>query len=439
VRYGVELSRTADLTGSRSLDELLHRLKAHAETHAGEWVIGRGFDQELLREGRFPTRDDLDGAFPNRPALIQRICCHALVANGAALSRAGLASPDGLFTEDAMAPVLRTVPEPTLEETVQGARQAIRSYHLNGFTSAHVIIGHPLEVRALQVLRQRGGLTMTLRLILPYGWIDALETAGITAGFGDERLSIDGLKSFADGSLGARTAALRQPYHDDPGNYGLPLLSGEEIETRIRSAHRAGLKSIIHAIGDAAVDAVVAAAERAAPDGPPPRMEHASVVDPGQAERMGRLGMCAAVQPQFIASDFWTPDRLGPERASWAYAFRTLMNAGVTLAASTDCPVEKPVAGEVYTGFVRRADKRDGERLTPMEALQAFTLDADRSLGLAPVEPWKPGSPADFLLLREGTEWPPDAKDGLPVEETVVRGEIVTSASRGDDVRKDST
>ncbi|MBW3621989.1 MAG: amidohydrolase [Armatimonadetes bacterium] len=422
VRYGLDLTRTADLTGVASIEEMLHRLQVHAARTPGDWVIGRGFDQDRLRERRFPRRDELDARFPDRPVLLHRICCHAVVANRAALDRARLTSADGLFTEDAMALLLSAVPAPSLEETVHAARTAIRAYHRGGFTAAHVLIGHPDEVRALQILRQQGEMGLRLRLILPYSWIDSMEALGVSSGFGDDMLRIAALKSFADGSLGARTAALRTPYADDPENAGLLLLSAEELVERIRRAHRAGLRSALHAIGDAAVEAVLLAAERTQDDGPPPRIEHASVVDPDQAARMGRLGIAAAVQPQFIASDFWTPERLGPERSAWAYPFRTLKDAGVALAASTDCPVELPEAAAVFKGFISRSDKRLSESLAPTEALRAFTLDAERSLGEEFPAPWETGARADFLVLSKDTEWPLPVDSPWPMERIVVGG-----------------
>jgi predicted amidohydrolase YtcJ len=259
-------------------------------------------------------------------------------------------------------------------------------------------------------------------LIVPYLWVDALERLGLDEGFGDDRMRLSALKSFADGSLGARTAALRAPYADAPDGSGLLLLTEENLVERILRGHSAGLRSAVHAIGDRAMAALIRAAERMAGEGPPPRVEHASVCDPSQAQRMGRLGMSASVQPQFISSDFWTRDRLGPERASWAYAFRTLRDTGVNLAGSTDCPVERPDASSVYCNFVRRADGNDSESLTAEEALHALTLGAERSLEPDSRGAWEPGRGADFLILRPEAVWPLQAGSDIPIERVVFAG-----------------
>jgi len=236
---------------------------------------------------------------------------------------------------------------------------------------------------------------------------------------GDTRFSIGAVKLFADGSLGARTAALTSPYADEPANAGMLLQSRSELEQMVRRIHEAECQAAIHAIGDLALDRALDALEAAQAARPRPdarhRIEHASVARPDQIERMARLGVAACVQPQFVASDFWTAQRLGPHRIGWAYPFRSMVRAGVRLGGGTDCPVERPDPWAAFAAAIDRVQLAPEESLTLAEAIRLFTEGA-AWLGFSEgvLGAITPGALADFVVLPPHTTWPPSSWHIIP-------------------------
>ncbi|HIE52588.1 MAG TPA: amidohydrolase [Armatimonadetes bacterium] len=430
VAYGLSLMRQADLTGCTSLEELLDHLRQHqreGRLAGGVWLLGRGFDQERLRERRFPTRTDLDRAFPSTPVLLTRICGHACVANSRALELAGVDSEDGLLREGQTAPLWAAVPPPTLEEAQEGARRAVQEALAAGLTAAHVLVDSAVQVRTVLSLRAAGEWPLRTLLLLPFGWLEALQKLGLTAGFGDEFVRLGPLKVFADGSLGARTAALEEDYSDAPGERGQLLHDLEELRALAREAAAAGFSVAVHAIGDRA-NRVAIEALRAleAPAGPfPLRLEHASLLSEELVNRLAEANLLLVVQPQFIKSDFWTRQRVGPVRFRWAYPLKTLLQQGVRLAGGSDCPVERlsPLEG------ISRAVTRDGqmpeENLTVEEALRLFTVGGAEAEG---AEEWRgrlgPGYVADFVVLAaDPRQVPPERLPELSVESVWIAGQ----------------
>jgi predicted amidohydrolase YtcJ len=242
-------------------------------------------------------------------------------------------------------------------------------------------------------------------------------------------LRIGAVKLFADGSLGARTAALREPYADDPGNRGVLMHAQAELDRRVAAIGEAGFQVAIHAIGDAALEAALTAIERASRRVDPPRIEHASIAPPDLRERMRRLGAVAAVQPPFVLSDTWLPERLGSERVPWAYPFRTMRAEGILLAGSTDCPVEALDAWPAVAAAVHRGGQNPAEALSLPEALDLFTAGsaAAEERRTEPVQSGSllPGQPADFLVMEEDPfTLATDALAGLQPAATVVAGVV---------------
>jgi predicted amidohydrolase YtcJ len=433
VAYGLIHRREADLRGALSIAEIQARLRTHAgameEDPAGDrWLLGRGFEQELLAEGRWPARADLDAVSADQPIRITRVCGHALVANSAALRRARLEpAGDGRFTEQAMAAFYRAVPPPDDAEWLAAARWATAEAAAAGWTGVHCLVTEPGEIRALQTLRDAGELPIRVRLQISYGMLEPARALGLRTGFGDDRLRLGAVKLFADGSLGARTAALQAAYADDPGNRGTLIYPQEELDRRVAAVGEAGFQVAIHAIGDAALDAALTAIERSPRRAPRPRVEHASLAPPALRARMRRLGAVAAVQPPFVLADIWMAARVGPERLSWAYPFRTLRAEGVPLAGSTDCPVEALDAWAAVAAAVHRGGQNPDESLPLADALALFTRgsayaagDEERLGALAP------GQCADFLVLGvDPFALPAEALAALRPALTVVDGEVV--------------
>ncbi len=449
VSYGIMRAREADLRGASSLSEIRRRLEAHLRTGGfgtgdGRWVLGRGFDQELLEEGRWPEQADLDAICKDRPVRITRVCGHAMVANRMALEQAGLPNhhedgfPPGVVTEERMGAVYDAVPKPSEPEWRAAAEWACRDAAAHGFVGVHSLMAHAHEMRALVRLRAVGPLPVRVVMQPPYAMLDALHASGIQTGFGDAWLRYGAIKLFSDGSLGARTAAMLEAYSDAPGVVGELIYTPEELSARVRRIVERGFQVCIHAIGDRAMEVTVDAMEAsealrsADPSASrfPFRIEHASVVNARLVERMRTLGITAAVQPQFARSDSWSPDRLGPERVAGCYAFRTLHEAGIGLAGSTDCPVESMVALAAICQMVTRPDWSPQEAIPLRQALRIFSEGSYRLLGSpAGTGALEPGQHADFVALAVDPETvAPNEIESIPVVATVVGGRVVYAA-----------
>jgi len=240
------------------------------------------------------------------------------------------------------------------------------------------------------------------------------------------------IKIFVDGSLGARTAALEKPYTDNPEKKGIMLNTQSELDKLVLKAHKAGLQLAIHAIGDRAIDSSLKAFEEAFKQHPHGkhrhRIEHCSVLNPRLIKRMKQLGLIASVQPHFVASDFWIPNRVGEDRARWVYPFNTLKKKGLTLVSGSDCPVEpiSPILG-IWAAVTRKSFPE--ENLTVEEALKTYTLNAayasfdENNKGTI-----EAGKSADLTILSNDIcSIPHDSIRKVTVEMTIVNGKIVYS------------
>lgn len=448
VSYGLQSTREADLRGATSLAEIRRRLVEHREAlklrpGGGRWLLGRGFEQDRLSEGRWPTRADLDAIAADLPVRITRVCGHALVANTAALTLAGLnpahrleGFPEGVLTENAMAPVYRAIPEPTAEEWRLAALHGCREAARNGFVGVHSLMANGREMRALADLHSEGSLPVRVQMQPPFALLKAVTEAGLRTGFGSDTLTVGAIKLFSDGSLGARTAALESPYSDDPSTTGELIYPPEELARRVQEVYEAGFQVCIHAIGDRAMEVTLDAigmaelkrSERGILRDYPPRIEHASLVTPAIIQRMEQLGAGAVIQPQFAWSDYWAPERLGPERVKGCYAFRTLWEAGIPLAGSTDCPVEIMNAMAAIGAAVHRPDWSPQEALPLETVLRIFSEGSYEMQGKRNGR-FKEGDWADFAVLAEDPRSvPAPAVRDIPIMLTVVGGEVSYAA-----------
>ena len=438
-----------NLRGVQSIREIQGKLKKRVEkTQEEEWILGRGWDQDRLKEKRYPTRWDLDKVSPNNPVVFTRVCGHVCAVNTKALEKAGITAettpppggeidkdpetgePTGILRENAMDLVHNVKPEPSEHQLMKACHLACRKAVEAGLTSVHWIISSPAEIRVIQMLRAKGRLPLRVYLLIPVGFLDHLVGLGVSAGFGDHMVRIGGAKIFADGSLGARTAALHASYSDDPSTKGMMIYSKKKLEELVMKAHRAGLQLAVHAIGDQAIDVVLTALEKTLKKIPREdhrhRIEHASVLSEILISRMKKLGVIASVQPHFVVSDFWVADRLGPKRARWTYPFKTLIQEGVQIAGGSDCPVEpiNPLLG-IWAASSRESFPE--ERISVDNALRMYTIDA----AFASFEEDAKGSIeagklADLVVLsRDPRKVPPDEIKDIVVEMTFVGGRMV--------------
>ncbi|MGE5560012.1 MAG: amidohydrolase [Chloroflexota bacterium] len=461
LNYGLNLERVI-LNQVRSLGELTELVRARAATlHPGDWVVGRGWDQDRLAEHRYPTVADLDRVAPDNPVVLVRACGHLSVCNSLALRLAGVSrdtpdpdggridrdeagNPTGILREGAMGLVGRHIPTPDFAALKRALQAAMQRALAAGLTMVHTddvgTAGGLEPAMALYDQTARAGdPPFRAQLEVSAKYVDDLIGRGLRTGDGDEWFRIGPLKLFADGSLGGGTAALSQPYADAPDSCGIPILTPEAMDAIVAKAHDNGLQVAIHAIGDRAAEIALNAIAKAQAGGPRTdlrhRIVHCQILRPDLIARFVRENVCADIQPKFITTDLhWAERRLGRDRLRWSYAWRDLLEAGVRCAGGSDAPVEplEPFLG-IYAS-VTRCDL-DGQpaggwlpeqRLTVEEALRLFTTGGayvghdERTRGMV-----APGCQADLAVLSANPlRIDPFALKDIRVMMTVVGGRV---------------
>jgi hypothetical protein len=291
---------------------------------------------------------------------------------------------------------------------------------------------------AFQMLKQHGQLGIRIVKSIPRDKLSQAIQVGLRTGFGDDWLRLGQVKLFADGALGPQTAWMLDPF-DGSNSVGIPTLTEAEMADSVRRANAAGLACAIHAIGDRACRAVLDVYEEVGSRGMRNRIEHTQLLHPQDYGRLGKLGIIASMQPLHATSDMRMADKYWGERSAGAYAWRTQLNAGATLAFGSDCPVEKidPLMGIHAAVTRRRADGSPGpegwypqQRLTVEEAVRAFTWGAAYAAGREDqLGSITPGKLADFTVLdRDIFQIEPMEILSARVEATIIGGKFAWRA-----------
>jgi predicted amidohydrolase YtcJ len=426
VWFGMTLLET-DLSAVQSLDDVYRTIGDRAgDGGPDDWIIASGFNPVLLR-GAVPDRDVLDRVSGGRPVWIKHASGHSCQLNGEGLRRTAVAEhldreidggrvvldetgrPTGVLEERAMAfvqDVLLPYPVDTIERALDLATAQYAREGLTSVTDAGVAggwIGHaPGELAAYQNALEHGVLRTRMQ-VMPV--IDALSAlpghadeparlglgAGVRTGWGDDRLQLGPVKVFTDGSILGRTASMTEHYEGCPDNYGYLQEDEESLRRRVLDAHAAGWSLALHAVGDAALDVALDIIEEAITRHGrrrvPNRVEHGTVVRPDQVARLAELGVACVVQPNFIPAFGEGMRRaIGDGRSAWSHRARSLLDAGLPLALSSDRPVAPgaPLGG--IQAFVERLTEdrlpyAPKERLTVDEAVRAATEGSSRVTG----------------------------------------------------------
>lgn len=427
LRVGLDHTFFVDLSGARSLGEALELLRMRAEARPGEWVLGRGWDESRWPEKRYLERADLDRVIPRQPCCAVRVDGHMMATNTLALARC--VRPEGQFVdrarghlwEEAVAEVLALV-RPEMETLVEAVAEASRHAASLGITSV-TDMASPQDLPAYQIAEHRGLLRTRIFAYLPVEALPHLSALGLRQGFGSPSLRIVGVKAFVDGSIGAKTAALLEPYRGEMGR-GRVLLGRGELARLWRKAMEAGLPMAIHAIGDRAIEEVLAAARLAgAGFHDRHRVEHVELPTPAQLDRMKDLGLIASMQPNFLQ---WSgpgrmyEDRLGPARDSRIDPHRWVLERGIPLAFGSD---SMPM-GPLYGMGLALSPPHPVQRVSWEEALRAYTSGAayaafaENELG-----DLSPGKWADMVVLSADPTKLPWEK--VQVQATFLAGELV--------------
>lgn len=405
-----------------------------AKTPSGQWITGHGWFQDIWPDKTFPTAADLDAAAPHHPVYLRAKSGHAGWVNSAALQRCGInadtpnpdggeivrdaaGQPTGLLLENAMGLVAEHIPEPGIEQIADEMKVAQQAALASGLTGFHDF-DEPSCLAALQLLRERGELGLRAVKNINKAWLQAALDSGLRWGFGDDWIRIGGLKIFADGALGPRTASMIEPYEGEPDNVGIITVEKEEMAELVSRASAAGLPSTIHAIGDRAVhdvlDVYEAVRQEEAARGVLPaqrrhRIEHVQLIHPDDAGRLASLHIIASMQPIHATSDYVMSDRYWGARSQWAYNARLQLDRGAVVAFGSDSPVDafEPLKG-IHAAVTRqRADGSPGPdgwypalRLTVDEALRGFTLGSAYAAGVENhLGKLAPGFLADLVVL----------------------------------------
>jgi predicted amidohydrolase YtcJ len=458
---------SVDLTGSRTLQEMLDRIERAAKiAPAGKWLQGGGWDHTVWPEKVLPTRQELDAVTHGHPEIFERVDGHIAIANTAALAAAGITrtTPDpqggkfdhdsrgeltGIVREDpAMEMVFKVIPPPTPAERMRALSLAMGDASIHGVTSVQDYSEWD-DFLVMEQLEREDHLPVRISEWLTFADpVETLKEHRAHHPADDPMLHTGMLKGFMDGSLGSRTAALNAPYADEADNNGIPRYDQAKLDAMTKERALAGFQIGFHAIGDRAVEMALNAFATPKQDpscvvptvsipqpkvtcDPRPRIEHSQVLDAPDFARYRDLGVIASMQPNHLLTDMaWAEQRLGHNRARYSYAWKSFLDHGIPLAFGTDYPVEPitPFRG-IYAAVTRENEAGTQsyfpeERLTIVQALQAYTHgSAYAEFSESYKGTLASGMVADFIVLdRDLTTIPAHEILGTKVLRTVVAG-----------------
>lgn len=441
-----------NLHAATTLEECKKKINDYAATlKKNEWVVGEGYAPDNFRRYVLPTKEDLDEVTGGRPAFIFSHDQHSAWVNSKALTLAGVdshtddpsggrieraedGSPTGILRESAYMLVWPLVTAPPKTRVNQLYQQALQMAYSRGVTGVHSMDGME-GFDYVHDLAKRGKAGVRITSYLPAGELDQIAARGITYGYGDDWVRVAGVKMFADGALGSRTALCFNKYIGNGDNHGIEVTPVSQMTRWARTAAKLGLPSAIHAIGDKAVDHALQVIEKTPKlkNRGRHRMEHVQLVRRKDIPRLRQLDVVASMQPQQLLSDINMVNAYWGKRGRNTYLFRTMIDKHVDLAFGSDAPIEPldPLAG--ISAAVRRA--RPGsrrsfypeERLSVAQAVYAFTVGPAIAAGQADCRGYlMPGYPADFVVLSEDIcKLPKTRLEEAQVVLTVLDGEPV--------------
>jgi predicted amidohydrolase YtcJ len=457
-----------DLQGTASLAELKQKLAARAAATPGaEWIVGRGWIESRWTPAAFPSKADIDPVVPDRPVVLERADGHSLVANSAALKRAGIdrntpnpaggeilkdaaGEPTGMLVDNAMDLIWKLVPPPTDAEHAKALEVGAERSTRMGWTQLQNAGTAFREVELLCQLYESGRVKLRVYNAIGGPGADAnrLLKEGASVNRCGDRLTVRSIKLYVDGALGSRGAALLAPYSDSPSSQGLVLNQPETLAPVLEEALKRGIQLETHAIGDRGnrmmldlyeqAFAAVPVKDRAVAE-PRWRLEHAQVISPADIPRFAKLGVIASMQPSHAIGDlFFAPKRLGPQRLAGAYAWKSLLDSGAVVVAGSDAPVEiGDPRIEFYAAVARRslegfadADWHLEQRVSRQQALKMLTLaPAFAAFQESERGSIEVGKQADFSVFASDLMTIPE-KDILQarVTMTIIGGEVVYTA-----------
>jgi len=443
VGYGETKVRYADLNGCKSFDEVLEKLARHNASNDSEWLLGRGWDQNLWEVKEFPANTELNKRFPNKKVLITRVDGHAVLVSDNVLKLIGLnkdskvdggdiilkkGKPSGILLDNAADMAKAIIPPLNNQQRINALKIAQRDCFRHGLTS---VTDAGLDIKSIALinsLQQQGILKMRVNaMVNPDD-----ETMDYFMKFGvieKERLTVRSVKIYADGALGSRGARLLEPYTDMPDTQGLIVENEDFYDHVCEKAYNAGYQVCCHAIGDGGVRMILNEYAKYLKGGNDLRwrIEHSQVVDIQDFALYKEYNIIPSIQATHCTSDMpWAEDRLGSERIKNAYAYKTLLEQNGWLINGTDFPIEHISPIKTFYASVARKHLIDN-KLTREEALRSMTIwaakgyFAEERKGSIEI-----GKEADFVILSADIMTVEDEKiPEVKVVNTFINGEMV--------------
>lgn len=459
-----------DLRGTTSYRQIVDMVRERvAAARPGEWIVGGGWDQNDWARQDWPAHQALTDVSADNPVYLTRVDGHAALANRRALEAGGITratrdpaggrilrnpsgEPSGVLIDGAQDLVASKIPAVGAAQLDAQILRADAETRRLGLTTIHDAGTDGPTVDAYKRLIDAGQLKTRLYVMLS-GSLPALAPffeRGPLTNYANHRLAVRAIKISADGALGSRGAALLEPYADEPANMGLLTMPVEEMYAQTRAAAKAGFQTCIHAIGDRANRIVMDIFERVQREVPGARSlrmrnEHAQILDRAEIPRFAALGVIASMQPAHATSDMpWVPARIGRARIEeGAYVWQTLLEAGATIAAGSDFPVEEPDPMRGFYAAITRQDPSghpEGgwtarQRMSREQALRAFTLDAAYAAHAETLMgSLEAGKLADLVVLsKDIMSVAPNEILTTYVRMTIVAGEVVYERRPGID------
>ncbi len=401
-----------NLVGVSSINELQAKIRGSHGLMG--WVLGHGWDEHRFAEHRMPTRQDIEEVESERPVYLSRVDLHSAVLNTKAIDMLELKDRfhksenleikegelTGIVKENVFEYVDRTIKEKCSEDqSCTMISDALEEAASKGITTVGFVSCSLSALRHLERLRDEGKLNIRVR-----AYLNADEIGDLKGFRNDEMLKVTGIKIFADGSLGTKTAYLSFSYKDEPDNRGIEITSQARMLELGRIAEEKGMHIATHAIGDKALDNVIEVYRKLKGRH---RIDHISLVRQDQIQELERMSPVLVVQPHFIITDFWTLDRIGKSRARMAYPFKTLASKGLQLAFSTDSPVEPLNPWETVYAAVTRGSAEGiplgqvtaEESLSVEESLEFYTRGSSIAIGEKELGSLHEGHMADFIVV----------------------------------------
>ena len=444
VGYGETKVRYADLNGCKSFDEVLERLTKHDENNDSEWLLGRGWDQNLWEVKEFPTNTELNKRFPDKKVLITRVDGHAVLVSDNVLKLIGLnkksnveggeiiltkqGNPSGILLDNAADMAKAIVPPLDNTQRIKALKIAQRDCFAHGLTS---VTDAGLDIKSIALidsLQQEGILQMKINaMINPDD-----ETMNYFMQLGvieKELLTVRSVKIYADGALGSRGAKLLEPYSDAPETSGLIVENEEFYDNVCEKAYNAGYQVCCHAIGDGGVHMILNEYAKflKGKNDLRWRIEHSQVVDPQDFMLYKEYNIIPSIQATHCTSDMpWAEERLGSERVQNAYAYKILLEQNGWLINGTDFPIEHVSPIKTFYSSVARKDLIEN-RLTREEALKSMTIWAAKGyFAESRKGSIEVGKEADFVILSNDIMTINDEKiPEVKVVNTFINGEMV--------------